>query len=52
MQYILGVTTLACMEGDPRRGQAIKSLQRALELKPEYAEAKEALSEALAAAGE
>ena len=44
MQYILGVSMLSCMESEGSRVDAVRCLQRAIDLKPDYLEAIQALS--------
>lgn len=46
MQFILGKCTLATMEGDTSQAFAIRAIERALELDPEYVEAQEGLAQA------
>ena len=48
MQYILGVCLLSAMEGDSMKGRAILALERAIDLQPDYPEAKAALEAAKA----
>lgn len=44
MQYILGMSMLSCMESEGSRVDAVRCLRRAVDLKPDFSEAIEALS--------
>lgn len=47
MQYVLGVAMLGCYEGRSSQAMAVQCIEKALEMKPDYAEAREALEKVL-----
>ena len=46
MNYVLGVAMLSCMEGKSSQQLAVQCLEKALEMQPDYPEAKAALAQA------